>query len=117
MYEKRKRELVDAFVAATRPVVSGRRGGSRAQFVAIRGNHNQVRVVLPGAPAGGAADDGALRRTLIAQVLAHARRVDGMELLRAWMLRTYGCSLLAQLTTVELRQAHREILTWRSAAG
>lgn len=120
MDEKTKEQLVDAFVFATRPPLSqqhrsiGWRRTSSWSF-ALEGSHNQVHLNMPAAPPP--PEDAQLRRRLVAQALAHARRIEAMDLLRSWMQRTYGSPLLSQLTLPELRQAHREILTWRSAAG
>lgn len=118
--EEKKRGVVDAFVMATRPPLShqhrslGWRRSSSWSF-SLQGSHNQVHLNVPAAPPP--SDDGQLRRRLVAQALAHVRRIEAMDLLRSWMQRTYGSPLLSQLTLPELRQAHREILSWRSAAG
>jgi hypothetical protein len=118
MDEKKKDELVDAFVFATRPPLSHRsRSDISPQWLAVRGNNNRIRVVLPAEPRAAPDDDGALRRKMIAQTLTHVRRIGASETFRSWMLRTYGSPLLSQLTLPELRQAHREVLTWRSAVG
>lgn len=118
MDEKKKGELVDAFVFATRPPLSQQhRSDSYPQWVAVKGNNNQIRVVLPSESRAAATDDGAIRRKLIAQALGKVRRIGAGDMFRAWMVRTYGSPLLSQLTTPELRQAHREVMTWRSPAG
>lgn len=115
MDEKKKGELVDAFVYATRPPLSQQHRS--ASWLEVRGNNNQIRVVLPGEGRVAADDEGALRRKMIAQALSHVRRVGASETFRAWMVRTYGSPLLSQLTMPELRQAHREVMSWRSAVG
>lgn len=120
MDDKKKEELVDAFVFASRPALSQRHRSDGWRWLAVRGNNNQISVVLPGErpaqpPSGG--DEGQVRRKLVGQALGHVRRIGAHEMLRAWMTRTYGSPLLSQLTLAELRQAHREILSWRSAAG
>ncbi|MCE3004263.1 MAG: hypothetical protein LW860_16435 [Xanthomonadaceae bacterium] len=115
MDEKKKGELVDAFVYATRPPLSQRHRSD--SWLAVRGNNNQIRVVLSGHHRAAVDDDGSMRRKLIGQALAHVRRVGATAMFRSWMLRTYGSPLLSQLTTAELRQAHREVMGWRSAAG
>lgn len=117
--EAKKRGVVDAFVMATRPPLSQQHrsdGWRRTSWsFSLQGSHNQVQLNVPATQPP--TDDAQLRRRLVAQALAHARRIEAMELLRSWVQRTYGSPLLSQLTLPELRQAHREILSWRSAAG
>lgn len=117
--EQKKRGVVEAFVEGTRPSQPSqqpRSGDARTSWSFwLEGSNNQINLVVP-APQR-SEEDGALRRRLVAQALVHVRRIDAMEMFRSWMMRTYGSPLLSALTLPELRQAHREILSWRSAAG
>lgn len=118
--EEKKRGVVDAFVMATRPPLSQQHRSlgwqrSSSWSLSVQGSNNQVHLNVPASLQP--AEDAQLRRRLVAQALGHVRRIEAMDLLRSWMERTYGSPLLSQLTLPELRQAHREILSWRSAAG
>jgi hypothetical protein len=115
MDDIKKAEVVQAFrqVAVDQPVRKDRGwSGWRRPSLRIRGSHNSVQIVMSRVD-----DEGATKRRLVAQALSHVGRIGARELLASWMRREFSTGMLTALSLPELRRAHREILSWSSAAG